>query len=164
MVGEAEKKFWGCPELVDNLIPFMDFYSLFKLTQVDIPSQIPKSTPSQIPRTPSQLPNTPYPILIPVYSIIFLIQAHKPVLDIVLGRTVWSKLVKKVCEGIRNLHQEPASGTDRDRFEQGKQAGGKAREAARQVAHLVEMLKSTEEDTFDLFRWFELLLQKYLST
>ena len=122
MVGEAEKKFWGCPELVDHLIPFMDNYSLFKLTQVDTPSQIPKSTPSQIPRTPSQMPNTPYPILTPVYSIICLIQAHKPVLDIVLGRTVWSKLV------IRNLHQEPTSGTDRDRFERGKEAAGKARQ------------------------------------
>ena len=125
MVGEAEKKFWGCPELVDHLIPFMDNYSLFKLTQVDTPSQIPKSTPSQIPRTPSQLPNTPYPILIPVYSIIFLIQAHKPVLDIVLGRTVWSKLIKKV---IRNLHQEPTSGTHRDRFERAKKVGGKVRQ------------------------------------
>ena len=35
MVGEAEKKFWGCPELVENLIPFMDFYSIFCLTQVN---------------------------------------------------------------------------------------------------------------------------------
>ena len=160
MVGEAEKKFWGCPELVENLVENLDNYSLFKLTQVDTPSQIPKSTPSQIPRTPSQMPNTPYPILIPVYSIIFLIQAHKPVLDIVLGRTVWSKLVKKVCEGIRNLHQEPTSGTDRDPCSEREQDGRKARQVARQVAHLVEMLKSTEEDTFDLFRWFELLLQK----
>ena len=63
---------------------------------------------SQIPNTPSRIPITPYPILIPVslpflyfYSIIGLIQAHKPVLDIVLGKTVWSKLIKKVCQGIR---------------------------------------------------------------
>ena len=31
-----------------------------------------------------------------------------------------------------------------------------------QVKDLVEMLKSTKEDTLDLFRWCELLLQKYL--
>ena len=29
-----------------------------------------------------------------------------------------------------------------------------------QVVDLVGMLKSTDEDTLDLFRWFELLLQK----
>ena len=106
MVGEAEKKFWGCPELVENLIPFMDFYSIFCLTQVNTLSQI-QNTPSQILSTPSQIPNTPYPILIHVslpfldfYSIICLTQAHKPVLDIVLGKTVWTKLIKQVCHVI----------------------------------------------------------------
>ena len=129
MVGEAEKKFWGCPELVENLVENLTIYSLHKLTQVDTPSQIPKSTPSQIPRTPSQMPNTPYPILIPVYSIICLIQAHKPVLDIVLGRTVWTKLIKQVCQGIRKVENV-------ETFERGKQLGFQIGGKARQVTYI----------------------------
>ena len=50
MPSEAEKK------LVENLLPFMDTFSIFCLTQ-----------------------------------------AHKPVLDVVLGKTVWNKLIQKVC-------------------------------------------------------------------
>ena len=59
MLGEAQKKFWGCPELVDSLIPFLD-----------------------------------------TYSTICLAQAHKPVLDIILGKTAWNKLIKRVCHGM----------------------------------------------------------------
>ena len=59
MLSEAEKKFWGCPELVERLLPFLD-----------------------------------------TYSTVCLVQAHKPVLDIVLGKTVWKKLVKQVCHGM----------------------------------------------------------------
>ena len=59
MVSEAEKKFWGCPELVESLLPFLD-----------------------------------------TYSAICLARAHKPVLDVVLGKTVWKKLIKKVCHGM----------------------------------------------------------------
>ena len=79
MPSEAEKKFWGCPELVENLIPFMDFYAIVCLTQVDTLSQIPitssqipsipakiPSTPTQIPSTPFQMPSNLHPILFPV--------------------------------------------------------------------------------------------------
>ena len=59
MLGEAEKKFWGCPELVDSLIPFLD-----------------------------------------TYSTICLARAHKPVLDVILGKTAWNKLIKQVCHGM----------------------------------------------------------------
>ena len=70
MISEAEKKFWGCPELVDNLIPFMDVYSILRLTQVDTLSQIP-NTPSQIiSNAPSKRLSTPspYPLLIPNWT------------------------------------------------------------------------------------------------
>ena len=59
MMSEAEKRFWGCPELVESLLPFLDSYST-----------------------------------------ICLAQAHQPVLDILLGKTVWKKLVKEVCRGM----------------------------------------------------------------
>ena len=41
MLSEAEKKFWGCPKLIENLLPFLDTYSIICLAQVDAPSQIP---------------------------------------------------------------------------------------------------------------------------
>ena len=56
MLSEAAKKFWGCPELMENLLSFLD-----------------------------------------TFSIISLAKAHKPVLDIILGKTVWNKLVNKIC-------------------------------------------------------------------
>ena len=56
MESEAAKKFWGCPELMENLLPFLD-----------------------------------------TYSIICLAKAHKPVQDIVLGKTVWNKLIRQIC-------------------------------------------------------------------
>ena len=59
MLSEAEIKFWGCPELVESLLPFLD-----------------------------------------TFSTICLAQAHRFVLDIVLGKTVWRKLVKQVCHGM----------------------------------------------------------------
>ena len=56
MASEAAKKFWGCPELMENLLPFLD-----------------------------------------TYSIICLAKVHMPVQDIVLGKTVWNKLIRQVC-------------------------------------------------------------------
>ena len=36
MAGAAEKQFWGCPELVEGLLPFMDTLSIRRLVQVFI--------------------------------------------------------------------------------------------------------------------------------
>ena len=36
MAGAAEKQFWGCPELVEGLLPFMDTLSIRRLVQVVI--------------------------------------------------------------------------------------------------------------------------------
>ena len=33
MASEAEKKFWQCPELVENLLPFLDTYSIICLAK-----------------------------------------------------------------------------------------------------------------------------------
>ena len=62
MASEAAKKFWGCPELMENLLPFLD-----------------------------------------TYSIICLAKAHKPVQDIVLGKTVWNKLIRQICLANRRM-------------------------------------------------------------
>ena len=56
MPSESEKKLWGCPKLIENLLPFLDTYSIICLAKVN--------SLSQIPNTPSQIPSTPYPILI----------------------------------------------------------------------------------------------------
>ena len=61
-MSEAEKRFWGCPELVENLLPFLDTLSLVRL-----------------------------------------IQAHRPILDIVLGKTMWKKLIKKIIFDNRKM-------------------------------------------------------------
>ena len=74
MPSEAEKKFWGCPELVENLFPFLDTNSISCLTQ-----------------------------------------AHKPVLDIVLGKTVWNKLIKQVCRGIRERNSRHRDHSDEEK-------------------------------------------------
>ena len=55
MISEAEKRFWECPELVENLLPFLDTLSLVRL-----------------------------------------VKAHRPILDIVLGKTMWKKLIRKI--------------------------------------------------------------------
>ena len=34
MARAAEKQFWGCPELVEGLLPFMDTLSVRRLVQV----------------------------------------------------------------------------------------------------------------------------------
>ena len=34
MARAAEKQFWGCPELVEGLLPFMDTLSIRRLVQV----------------------------------------------------------------------------------------------------------------------------------
>ena len=34
MARAAEKQFWGCPELVEGLLPFMDTLSIRRLLQV----------------------------------------------------------------------------------------------------------------------------------
>ena len=36
MARAAEKQFWGCPELVEGLLPFMDTLSIRRLVQVVI--------------------------------------------------------------------------------------------------------------------------------
>ena len=36
MARAAEKQFWGCPELVEGLLPFMDTLSIRRLVQVAI--------------------------------------------------------------------------------------------------------------------------------
>ena len=36
IAGAAEKQFWGCPELVEGLLPFMDTLSIRRLVQVFI--------------------------------------------------------------------------------------------------------------------------------
>ena len=63
MASEAEKKFWQCPELVENVLPFLD-----------------------------------------TYSIICLAKAHKQTQDIILGKTVWNKLIKQVCRANRRMY------------------------------------------------------------
>ena len=40
MAGAAEKQFWGCPELVEGLLPFMDTLSIRRLVQVVIISAL----------------------------------------------------------------------------------------------------------------------------
>ena len=41
MQSEAEKKFWGCPKLMENLLPFLDTYSIICLARVNTLLQIP---------------------------------------------------------------------------------------------------------------------------
>ena len=62
MASDAAKKFWGCPELMENLLPFLD-----------------------------------------TFSIICLAKAHKIVQDIVLGKTVWNKLIRQVLCANRRM-------------------------------------------------------------
>ena len=68
MGSEAEKKFWGCPELVENLLPSMDTLSLLRL-----------------------------------------VQAHRPILDIVLGKTMWNKLIRKIIYDNRRWSRHQSS-------------------------------------------------------
>ena len=37
MSSETEKMFWGCPELLENLLPFLDPYSIICLAQAHEP-------------------------------------------------------------------------------------------------------------------------------
>ena len=64
MLSEAEKKVWGCPELLESLLLFLD-------------------------------PD----------SLICLAKAHEPTSS-VLGKSVWSKLIKQVC------HRLPSTNTN----------------------------------------------------
>ena len=68
MVSETEKKFWGCPKLMEKLLPFLDTYSIICLAKVNTLSKI-LNTLSQVPNSRSQIskilswiPRTPYPI------------------------------------------------------------------------------------------------------
>ena len=36
MPGEAERKFWKCPELVEKVLPFLDSYSTLQLAKVGL--------------------------------------------------------------------------------------------------------------------------------
>ena len=46
MLSKAEKEFWGCPKLIEILLPFLDTYSIICLAQVNTPSQISHTTPN----------------------------------------------------------------------------------------------------------------------
>ena len=71
MLSEAEKKVWGCPELLERLLVFLDPDSLVSLAE-----------------------------------------AHEPA-NSVLGKTLWNKLVKQVCQGSgRSSSRECASYKD----------------------------------------------------
>ena len=71
MLSEAEKKVWGCPELLERLLVFLDPDSLVSLAE-----------------------------------------AHEPA-NSVLGKTVWNKLVKQVCQSSgRSSSRECASYKD----------------------------------------------------
>ena len=37
------------------------------------------------------------------YSIICLAKAHKPVQDIIVGKTVWNQLIRQVCQGYMRM-------------------------------------------------------------
>jgi len=97
MLSEAEKKVWGCPELLERLLVFLDPDSLVSLAE-----------------------------------------AHEPA-NSVLGKTLWNKLVKQVCQGSgRSSSRECASYKD-------------LMLKRMKVVDLVEILKS-KEDPWDAFR------------
>ena len=108
MVSENEKKFWGCPKLMENLLPFLDTHSTICLAKVNTLSKIPNklslvpNTRSQISKTLMNTKNTiskEYHIqyFLANYFTICLAQAYKPALDLVLVPTVWHKLITRVC-------------------------------------------------------------------
>ena len=37
------------------------------------------------------------------YSIICLAKAHKPVQDIIVGKTVWNQMIRQVCQGYMRM-------------------------------------------------------------
>ena len=96
MLSEAEKKFWGCPKLIENLLPFLDTYSIICLAQVDAPPQIPCT----ILNTKFAIPKL-FPYL--DSNSISTAQAYKPALGAILDKSVWSKLIKRVCNWRRTL-------------------------------------------------------------
>ena len=80
MVSEAEKKFWGTPKLMENLLPFLDTYSITCLAQVNTSLQI-----------------------LDYNLTISLAQAYKAALGVILDKAVWNNLIKRVCNWKRTL-------------------------------------------------------------
>ena len=119
MPSEAEKEFWGSPKLIENLLLFLDTYSINCLAQVNTPSQISHASsynPKYQIHNPkhqnhrTQIPSEPHPKPILAFlpflnsnSITCLAQAHKPALDVILDKSVWRKLIKRVCNWKRTL-------------------------------------------------------------
>ena len=80
MLSEAEKKFWGTPKLMENLLPFLDTYSITCLVQVNTSLQI-----------------------LDYNLTISLAQAYKAALGVILDKAVWNNLIKRVCNWKRTL-------------------------------------------------------------
>ena len=96
MLSEAEKKVWSCPELLGNLLLYLDPSSILCLAKVNLPLALQALNMSKHTKCTNNQ--------IQIFLLLFLtwiathldFKAHEPVTS-VLGKTVWQKLIKQVC-------------------------------------------------------------------
>ena len=124
MARAAEKQFWGCPELVEGLLPFMDTLSVRRLVQVSnilalvmlimviFMEPLTEAWPSLLQSWQScnihyhQNDHIMAMVRINIFMVVFIftlviifltMQAYPPILNIVLGKIMWNKLTRRVC-------------------------------------------------------------------